>query len=450
MAKDPSERVNSSRVVVIGAGFGGLWAARALARAGAQVLLLDCNNYHTFHALLYQVAAAELEPADIAQPVRTILRRLPQADFMMAGVQELDLAAQTVRTKDHRIGYDFLVVALGSQSSFFSVPGAAEHAFPLKTLEEGVALRNHILRCFEKGAREPSDERRRMLLTFTVVGGGATGVEFAGALAELIHGSFAKDFASLDLTQVHVLLLEGREQLLPGMPEQLQEYALARLRRMGVDVRTQALVSEVGPEAVRLTDGTALPSGTVVWTAGVRGHSQAEAWGLPTKPDGRVPVLPTLQVPGLANVYAVGDLAYVEEDGRPLPMLAPVAIQEGVAAARNIVRQMAGQQPLPFRYHDRGAMATVGRNAAVARLGRGAFTGFFAWLLWLVVHLVNLIGFRNRLLVLISWAWDYFFFERAVRLILPSEKEGGEEQRGETENRGQDGGQTWQRGPGAA
>jgi NADH dehydrogenase len=426
--KNRHSTTHAPRVVIVGAGFGGLWATRALDRAGAQVLLLDRNNYHTFQALLYQVAAAELEPADIAYPVRSILRRLPQAHFMMVEVQALDLEAQIVHAPGMRIGYDYLVLALGSQSSYLGVPGAAEHSFALKTLEDGITLRNHILRCFERATHEPVKDARRRLLTFTIVGGGATGAEFAGALSELVHGSFARDFHALDMSEVQVVLLEGRERLLPGFPERLQHYTAARLQRMGVEVHVQSPVSAVTAEEVRLQGGTVLPTETVVWTAGVRGHSQAQAWGLPTARDGRVKVEPTLQLPGHPNVYVVGDLAYVEEDGVPLPMLAPVAIQEGVAAAQNVARQMAGREPEPFHYHDRGAMATIGRNAAVARLGGRTFTGFPAWLLWLAVHLVNLIGFRNRLLVLIGWAWDYFFFERAVRLILPTEEQGREEE----------------------
>lgn len=410
------------RVVIVGAGFAGLWAARTLARSGVHVLLLDRNNYHTFQALLYQVAAAELNPSDIAHPLRSILRPVREADFTMAEAQALDLTAQTIHTRDDCVSYDYLILALGSQSNFFDVPGAREHAFPLKTLEEGVRLRNHILRCFERAAREPCATERQRLMTFAIVGGGATGVEFAGALSELIQGSFSRDFAGLDLGLARVVLLEGRDRLLTGMPAQLQEYAMGRLRRMGVQLRIAAAVRAIEPGAVQMCDGSVLPTAAVIWTAGVRGHTHAEAWGLPTTHDGRVKVLPTLQLRNHPNVYVIGDLAAAKQDGQVLPMLAPVAIQEGIAAARNITRQMRGLEAQSFRYRDRGTMATIGRNAAVARLGKSAFTGFFAWVLWLVVHVVKLIGFRNRLLVLINWAWDYFFFERAVRLILPTEE----------------------------
>ena len=407
------------QVVIVGAGFAGLWAARALGRSPVEVLLVDRNNYHTFLPLLYQVAAAELEPEAIAYPVRSILRQLPNVHFALAEVQEIDLAARVVKTAPGVIPYDFLVLAIGSTSSFFGLPGAAEHAFPLKTLEQGVALRNHILCCFERAVREPDEQQRQRRLTFTIVGGGPTGVEFAGALAELIHSPIVQDYPTLDFRQVHVVLLEARDGLLPGLPERLRAYALARLRRMGVEVRLQAMVSQITLEAVHLQDGTVIPTETVVWTAGVRGDPLAQRLGLPTARDGRVVVLPTLQVPSYPEVYVIGDLAYVEEAGRPLPMMGPVAIQQGEWVAQNIARQMAGQATLPFHYQDRGTMVTIGRNAAVAYPFRRAFTGFPAWVLWLIFHLFKLIGFRNRLLVLINWAWDYFLYERAVRLILP-------------------------------
>jgi NADH dehydrogenase len=412
------------RVVIVGAGFGGLWTVRGLAGSPVDVLLVERNNYHTFPALLYQVAAAELAPGDIAYPLRSILRSLPNAQFAMGQVKGVDLDRRVVQTDDLTISYDFLVLATGSVSHFFGVPGASDYAFPLKTLQEGIALRNHILGCFERAVHEPDAERRRQLLTFAIVGGGPTAVEFAGALAELIHGPLVKDFPTLDLREVQVLLLEADESLLSTLPGPLRSYASARLRSMGVEVRLQSMVSRIAPGLLHLHDGTPIPTDTAVWTAGVRGAPQVQTWGLPTAQKGRVAVLPTLQVPDYQEVYVIGDLAYLEEGGRPLPMVAPVAIQQGVAAARNIARQAAGQAPLPFRYQDRGTMVTIGRSAAAAYLQKRTFTGFPAWVLWLGVHLLNLIGFRNRLLVLINWAWDYFFRERPVRLIVPREKRG--------------------------
>ena len=407
------------RVVIVGAGFGGLWAARALARTHWKVVLIDRNNYHTFLPLLYQVAAAEVEPEEIVYPVRSILRPLRNVDFVLAEAATVDFTARVVETSLGAIPYDYLILALGSTTHFFGVPGAAEHAFTLKTLDDGIRLRNHILCCFERAAPLRLAERRQRL-TFTIVGGGPTGVEFAGALAELLRGPLRRDHAQLDFREARVVLLEARDTLLPGLPERLGHYALQRLRAMGVEVRVSAVVSQIEAESVRLKDVTVLPTETVVWTAGVRGEPAAGAWGLPTDPNGRVLVLPTLEVSGAPGVYVVGDVALLEDARHPLPMIAPVAIQQGAAAAENIRRREAGQDPLPFRYQDRGMMATIGRNAAVAYLAGRTFTGFPAWLVWLGVHLYNLIGFRNRLFVLINWAWDYFLYERTVRLILPS------------------------------
>lgn len=407
------------RVVVLGGGFGGLWAVRTLSRFPVEGLLLDRNNYHTFLPLLYQVVAAELEPEAIVYPVRSILRSAPNFRFVMAEVQEIDMQAQAIKTAEQTIPYDFLILSTGSTSHFLGVPGADKYAFPLKTLKDGIALRNHILRCFERAAQEPDAGRRKQMLTFTILGGGPTGVEFAGALTELIRGPLTRDYPTLNLGQVQLILVEAADNLLASLPGELQGYALARLRKMGVEVRLQSTASQITPEAVHLKDGSRIPTETVVWTAGVRGDPRASEWGLPTGRNGRVIVQPTLQVVDHPTVYVIGDLAYMEQGGAPLPLIAPVAIQQGVAAAQNIARQVAGQSPVPFHYWDRGAMVTIGRNAAVACLGGRTFTGFLAWIVWLGVHILNLIGFRNRLLVLINWAWDYVFYERGVRLILP-------------------------------
>jgi len=411
-----------TRVVVVGAGFGGLWATLELAKAPVDVLLVDRNNYHTFLALLYQVAAAELEGEQIAYPVRGILRGLPNVRFALAEVEGLDLENRVVITDGPSLPYDYLIISTGTTAHFFGVPGAQENSFALKTLEQAIVLRNHILSSFERAIYSPSAELRKQLMTVAIVGGGATGVEFAGALAELIRGPLKKDYRSLDLQEVRVLLLEARDRLLPGMPERLQTYAAERLRRMGVDVRFESVVSRVDPDSVMLKDGTVIPTETTIWTAGVRGDERIAQWGLPTVRGSRVAVLPTLQVPDAPELYVIGDLAHFEQDGKLLPMVAPVAIQQGVAAAHNIVRQISGEEQVPFRYRDPGMMATIGRNAAAVKLGRWTFTGFVAWILWPGVHLLCLSGFRNRLLVMVNWAWDYFFFERAVRVILPSSK----------------------------
>lgn len=407
------------RVVILGAGFGGLWASRALARAPVEILLLDRNNYHTFLPLLYQVAAAELEPEDIVQPVRSILRNVPNAAFALAEVRSINFAAHQIQTAERTIPYVFLILAAGSTSHYFGVPGAAAHAFPLRTLEQSIALRNQILCCFERATHETDAQRRQCLLTFVIVGGGPTGVEFAGSLSELVRGPMARDYPALNFREVQVILLEATDRLLAMLPERLSAYALSRLRKMGVQVNLGAKVSQVTTESVHVAGGSVIPAETVVWTAGMRGATLADPWGLPIARNGQVLTLPTLQTPDRPEVYIVGDLAYVEQDGHPLPMVAPVAIQQGEWVARNIGRQVAGQLPLPFHYRDRGTMVTIGRNVAVTYLAGHAFTGFAAWALWLGVHIANLIGFRNRLFVLINWAWDYLYSERAVRLILP-------------------------------
>ncbi len=408
------------RVVILGAGFGGLWAARTLSHAPVAIDLIDHHNYHTFFPLLYEVGAAELEPEEIAHPVRSILRHATNARFCLESVEQVDLSTKTVKTTKRVIPYDYLIVALGSASHFFGVPGAATFAYPLKSLEQGVALRNHILSCFESAAYERDSQRRQSLLTFTIVGGGPTGVEFAGALAELVRGPLTKDYPTLK-GQARILVLEASEGLLTGQPQRLKDYALKRLQHMGVQVMLQARVTSVTSEEIQLKDGQIIPTETVIWTAGVNGTPAINGWGLPTNRAGQVTVLPTLQVPEHPEVYVVGDLAYVEHAGHPLPMVAQPALQEGAAAARNIERQVRGQAPRPFRYRDLGTLAVIGRNAAVANMFGYTYTGFVAWLIWVVVHIFNLIGFRDRLIVLIDWAWDYVFFERGIRLILPND-----------------------------
>ena len=407
-------------VIVIGGGFGGLWAGRRLARHGVDVLLIDRNNYHTFFPLLYQVAAAELEPEDIAYPIRGTLRNLPSAGLVMADVRGLDAYAHTLETNVGAFGYDYLVLAIGSRPNFFGVPGAREHSFTLRSLEEAVALRNHILSRFEAAAIADDPETQRRLLTFAIVGGGPTGVEFAGALAELIRGPLSRDHRELDLrARSSVVLIEAGPSLLPSYGPCLRRYAEERLRALGVQVRTSTAVERIGARRLDLKDTEAVEAETMVWTAGVRGDPAIEGWQLPLARGGRVDVLPTLQVEQHPEVYVVGDLALARDAERPLPQVAPVATQQGETAARNILRRMDGQPQKPFRYRDKGTLAVIGRNAAVGEVFGQSFSGVLAWLLWLGIHIFQLIGFRNRLIVLTSWAWDYVFFERVVRLILP-------------------------------
>jgi NADH:quinone reductase (non-electrogenic) len=407
------------QVVIVGAGFGGLRAARALRGAPVDVLLIDRHNYHLFQPLLYQVATAGLEPEQIAKPVRSILRGQRNFEFRMADVRGVDLAARRLDTDAGPVLYDHLILALGGTTNFFGMDGVAKHGIGLKDIPEAVAIRNTVLSNFEHAVLETDAERRRALLTFLVVGGGPTGVEMAGALSELIRLVLVKDYPRLNIKDIRVLLLEASDHLLGPMPPRLRDAAAETLWRKHVEVRFGAAVEDYDGARVRLKGGEVIPARTLIWAAGVRAAALAQDLGLATGRQGRVRVEPTLQVPGHPEVYVVGDLAYLEFDGEPLPMMAPVAIQQADTAAQNVLRTLRGEPLRPFRYRDPGSLATIGRNAAVAYIGGLAFTGFPAWVVWLVVHLVQLIGFRNKLFVLLNWAWDYFFYERGARLITP-------------------------------
>jgi NADH dehydrogenase len=404
-------------VVIVGAGFGGLWAARALARAPVDVTVLDRHNYHLFQPLLYQVATAGLEAESIARPVRTILRKQRNFDFRLTEVTGLDLARRELATDGGPIPYDYLILAMGGETNYFGRDGLRRHAFGLKDIDEAELIKNHVLACFEHAMTEPDADRRRALLTFVVVGGGPTGVEMAGALSELIRLVLVKDYPRLNVKGVRVLLLEATDRLLAAMPAPLAEAAAKKLWDKMVEVRYGAAVADYDGQAVRLNGGEVVPARTLIWAAGVRAASLAAKLGLPTAAQGRVRVEPTLQVAGHAEVYVIGDAAYAENDGKPLPMVAPVAMQMAQVAAQNIRRGLAGQPPVAFRFRDPGTLATIGRNAAVAYIHGISFRGFPAWVVWLVVHLIQLIGFRNKLVVLINWAWDYLFYERGARLI---------------------------------
>ncbi|HEX9346831.1 MAG TPA: NAD(P)/FAD-dependent oxidoreductase [Gemmatimonadales bacterium] len=404
-------------VVVVGAGFGGLNAARALRRAPVQVVLVDRNNYHLFQPLLYQVATAGLEPEEIARPARAILRGQKNFDFRMVDVTRVDFAAKRLETSAGPISYDFLVLAPGGETNFFGLESMQRHGLGLKDIPDAIAIRNHVLTCFEQAMLEPDAEKRRELLTFIVVGGGPTGVEIAGALSELIRLVLVKDYPRLNIKDVRILLLEATDRLLAAMPERLRAAAGKTLWRKYVEVRFGAVVADYDGQRLRLKSGEVIPAQTVIWAAGVRASALNATLGVAPGRQGRNPVEPTLQVPGHPEVFMIGDAAYLEQDGEPLPMVAPVAIQMGQFVARNIKRQVRGQALEPFRYRDQGTLATIGRNAAVANVYGIKATGFLAWVMWLGIHIIQLIGFRNKLFVLINWAWDYFFYERAARLI---------------------------------
>ncbi|MBD2774329.1 FAD-dependent oxidoreductase [Iningainema tapete] len=406
------------QVVVVGAGFGGLWTVRALAGSPVDVLLVDRNNYHTFSPMLYQVAAAQVGPEQITYPVRSILRKIRNADFLMAEVKHVDFTNRVVETDGSEIPYNFLVLSTGSITQFLNIPGSAEYAFPLDNLEQALALRNQIFNCFEQAAYETDPKRRQQLLTFVIVGGGPTGVEMAGALLELIR-ALRQDYPTIDTRLARVLLLHSGNNLLPGMvPPHLQRYTLKRLQKMGVEVHLEAKAGAIAPDAVYLQDGKIIPTATAIWAVGVQADPIVEQWGLPTTAKSKVTVRTTLQLSEYPEVYVIGDLAAVQKDGTPIPMVAPAAIQQGTVAGRNIQRQLVGKNPVTFNYWNKGTIAMIGRNAAAAQVGKLTFTGFLAWISWLGVHLFYLPGFRNRLIVFFDWVRDYFFHVRSVRLIL--------------------------------
>ncbi len=394
------------------------------------VLLIDQHNFHLFTPLLYQVASSLLDPSEIAYPTRALARRFKNARFRLGTVRAVDLEKRLITVDDETLPYDYLILAAGSVNDYFGNHSIAERTYSLKNLEEALALRYHILRQFERASATTNPVERRRLMSFAIVGAGPTGVEYAGALSELIHLVLRKDFPELDMSEVRIALIDGQSFVLPEFRGASRKAAGRALARKQVTLTLAGLVSQVDETGVRLTDGRVIEAGTVVWTAGVRAADLTRTLGLELGKRGQVRVLPTLQVPGHPEVFAIGDLAAVPTDGRPLPMVSQAAIQEGSLAARNLVA-IHEERPLrDFRYRNLGIMATIGRNQAVAELGPLRFTGFLAWLVWLFVHLALLVGFRNRVVALISWGIDYFFYDRPVRLIAtPSTQRSGAEPR---------------------
>ncbi len=406
------------RVVIVGAGFGGLKAAQALRRAPVDLTLIDRNNHHLFQPLLYQVAAAYLDPEQIAKPVRGIFRGQNNLGFKMTEMTGVDFQNRILETTSGGIPYDYLILAVGGQTNFFGMSGVREHGFCLKRLADGIGIRNHLLISFEQAALEPDSAGRRGLLTAVVGGGGAAGVEMAGALAELTSNVLSRDFREFKSRDFRIILCEAAGRLLPDLPEDLAREAEDILKAKGVEVRLRSFITDFDGEAVTLKDRSPIPAHTLIWTAGIEAARITRNLGVPLNAGGRIIVEPTLQLPGRPEVFAIGDAAYWEEGGKPIPMVAPAAVQMAEAAAENILLRIRGKELRSFHYRNPGALATIGRNAAVARVKGLKFRGFAAWLVWLVVHLIRLVGFRNRLVVLINWAWDYFFFERASRIII--------------------------------
>jgi NADH dehydrogenase len=413
-------------VVIVGGGFGGLYAARALRKLPVRVTLLDRRNFHLFQPLLYQVATGQLSPANIAAPLRSVLRRQRNARVLLAEVGGFDLGGRRVLLKDgSAIAYDSLVVAAGARHHYFGHPEWEKYAPGLKALEDATDMRCRILLAFEQAERSADPDVRTGLLTFVIVGGGPTGVELAGAVAELARNTLRNDFRDIDPTSARVLLLEGTDRILLTFPPKLSARAVRSLRRLGVAVRTDTVVTDIRPGVVTVRAGgqtEEIRAHTVLWGAGVQASPLAAllatATGAALDRAGRVAVQPDLSLPGRPEVYVLGDMAnFSHQTGQPLPGVAPVAMQQGRHVAEQIGRRLAGRPTQPFHYHDRGNMATIGRSAAVADLGWVRFGGFFAWLAWLFIHLFYLAQFENRLLVMFQWAWSYFTHGRSARLI---------------------------------
>jgi len=406
------------RVVIVGGGFGGLYAARALAGAPVEVTVVDRTNHHVFQPLLYQVATASLSPSQIAYPIRGVLRNQKNARVVLGEATGVDLARRAVTLADGELPYDYLILASGASHSYFGHDEWEAQAPGLKTLDDALRIRERILLAFERAEREQDEARRRALLTFVVVGGGPTGVEMAGAIGEIACKVMPRDFRAIDTRDTRTILVEAGPRLLPAFPESLAARAERALERLCVEVRTGEAVTRMEEGAVWL-GADRVAAGTVIWAAGVAPSPLARSLGVPLDRAGRVVVNGDLSIPGHPEVLVIGDLAACAgPGGKPLPGLAPVAIQAGEHAARNVVRAARGEAALPFRYHDKGTMATIGRNAAVVDLGRLRIWGYPAWLMWCFIHILWLIGFRNRFLVMIEWAWAYVRFERSARLIV--------------------------------
>ena len=406
-----------AEVVILGGGFGGLYAARALDGAPVRVTVVDRRNHHLFQPLLYQVATAALNPADIAAPIRSVLRGWKNVSVVLAEAVAVDVGAKKLILADGEVPFDYLVVAAGATHSYFGHDDWAPFAPGLKSIEDALEIRRRVLLAYEMAERERDPERRRQWMTFVIIGGGPTGVEMAGALAEISRQALSQEFHHIDPTHARIILVEGMPRVLPPYAEDLSAKARIQLERLGVDVWTGTRVTGIDATGVSLGQERILAR-TVVWAAGVAASPVPKALGIPLDRAGRARVNPDLTIPGHDNIFVIGDLAAIEQDGKPVPGVAPAAIQMGRHAARNIRLALAGRPRQAFRYRDKGSFATIGRGKAVGELPGGIrLSGFPAWVAWLAIHIFFLIGFRNRVLVIFQWAYSYVTFRRGARLI---------------------------------
>jgi len=433
----------TSQVVIIGAGFGGLNAALSLARHPVRITLIDRRNHHNFQPLLYQVATAGLSPGEIATPIRWIVRKHRNIEVLLGEVNELDLQRRIVKFADREISYDYLIVAAGASHAYFGHDNWEPFAPGLKTIEDALEIRRRVLLAFELAERHAASTGENVQLNFVIVGGGPTGVELAGTLSEIAHRALAEEFNSIDTRNARIILLEGGPRILPAYSEDLSRSAEDQLRALGVEVHTSTMVTDVEAAAVHMGT-TRLPAAVILWAAGVAASPLGKKLGAPIDRAGRVLVTADLSVPGHREVFVIGDLAALKDkNGQLVPGVAPAAIQEGKATARNIANDLQGKSRHDFHYANKGSLATIGRAAAIAEFGKIHISGFIAWLSWLFVHVFFLIGFRNRILVMIQWAWSYFTYERGAQLItgdqtLPSWGEMMKEQNGTAQERGKD------------
>ncbi len=409
------------RIVIVGGGFAGLAAAKEFRRSSeVNVTLIDRWNHHLFQPLLYQVAMAGLSPADIAAPIRSILSRQKNVRVLQGEVRSVDFEDRSVMADFGDVGYDYLIMACGAKHSYFGKPQWEQHAPGLKTLEQATEIRRRVLTAFEDAERETDSEKRKRLLTFVVVGGGPTGVELAGAIGEMSRYALARDFRNIDASLARVILIEAGPRILPMFSPELSTRAVRDLEQLGVQVWTSSMVSNITDDRIEV-GSEQIQSSTILWAAGVEASSLGRKLNLQTDHSGRVIVEDDLSLHQHSHIFVLGDQAHFEQNDKPLPGIAPVAMQQGRFAAQNILRELAGKPRLPFKYVDKGQMATIGRSRAITEVGRWKFSGFGAWMAWLLVHIYYLTGFRNRFFVVLTWAWSYLTYRRGARLIVGKE-----------------------------